>query len=220
MGDIVMPIKLCVSLFCTLLFLTDGCGSKSGAGQQSAASAGKPQAATPHAAATPADAGVADQSQRAGAVDAPAPKPEFDACMLIERSEIAAVQGDKVTGIKSSRRSNGPFAVSQCFYTAAKFVNSVSLEVNQRKPEDSNQNAVLEFWTQQFREAKDRRKSVKPRLVPGVGDEAYWVGSSKMGALYALKKDRYLRVSLGGGDTEEVKLQKSKKLAEYALKRL
>ena len=219
-----MWAKLCAIFLCSLLLPADGRGSKSVGDRRSAETAGKAEQ-TPRITASDAAAGTVDaeltkksQSGTTGVVTDG--KASFDACALIKASEVGAVQNDKITGTKSSSRFNGTFTVSQCFYTAAKFVNSVSLEVNQRKPEDSNQNAVLEFWTQQFREAKDRRKSVKPRLVPGVGDEAYWVGSSKMGALYALKKDRYLRVSLGGGDTEEVKLQKSKKLAEYALKRL
>lgn len=201
-----MVVKLCVPLLCLLFFLADGCGPQSKDAQppSAAVAANQPQAAT-----------------QAAAPPSPAPKAAApDACALISVSEIESVQGDKVTGTKGSRRSGGPFHVSQCFYTAAKYVNSVSLEVTERRPDDSNQNAVLEFWTRQFRESKDTRRSVKPRSVRGVGDEAYWAGGSKTGALYALKKDKYLRVSVGGGDAEEVKLQKSKKLAEYALKRL
>ena len=204
-----MFFKLCVSLLCLLLFLADDCGPKAKADQQTgAAAAKKPEAATQ--AATPA-----------AAPGSPEPKATASgACALILASEIESVQGDKVTGTKGSSRSDGPFQVSQCFYTAAKYVNSVSLEVTERRPDDPNPKAALEFWTQQFRESKDKRRSVKPRLVQGVGDEAYWVGSSKMGVLYTLKRDKYFRVSIGGADAEEVKLQKSKKLAEYVLKRL
>ena len=39
-------------------------------------------------------------------------------------------------------------------------------------------------------------------------------------ALYALKKRAIVRVSVGGPDTEDVKIEKSKKLAHKALKRL
>ena len=202
-----MSFKLCVSLLCLLLLLADDCGPKAKGDQQpGAAAARKPEAATQ--AATPAAAAPEPKAAPPGA------------CALILASEIESVQEDKVTGTKGSSRSDGPFQVSQCFYTAAKYVNSVSLEVTERRPDDPNPKAALEFWTQQFRESKDKRKSVKPRLVQGVGEEAYWVGSSKMGILYTLKKDKYFRVSIGGADAEEVKLQKSKKLAEYALKRL
>lgn len=218
-----MWTKLCVVFLCSLLFPADGCGSNSVDDPRSAATAGKAEQ-TPQLTASNAAAGAVNaeltgsQSGAAGAVADR--KPAFDACTLIKPSEVGVVQDDKITATKSSSRFNGTFAVSQCFYTAANFVNSVSLEVNQGKPDDPQQNSVLRFWTQQFRQAKDSRRSVKPKLIPGVGDEAYWVGSSKMGALYILKRDKYLRVSVGGSDAEEVKLQKSKKLAEYALKRL
>ncbi len=200
-----MWTKLCVVFLFSLLFPGDGFGSKSVDDRPSAGAA---------------DSELTQKFQAVTAGAVADRKPAFDACTLIKSSEVGAVQGDKITETKSSSRFNGTFAVSQCFYTAANFVNSVSLEVNQRAPDDSQQNSLLQFWTQQFRRAKDKRKSVKPKLIPGIGDEAYWVGSSKMGALYILKRDRYFRVSVGGSDAEEVKLQKSKKLAEYALRRL
>jgi hypothetical protein len=210
-----MWAKLCAVFLCSLLLPADGRGSKSVDYRRSAATPDKAEQ-TPRI--TASERTKKSQSGMAGAVTDR--KAALDACALIKASEVGAVQNDKITATKSSSRLNGTFAVSQCFYTAANFVNSVSLEVNQRRPDDSRRDSVLKFWTQQFRQARDNRKSVKPKLIPGIGDEAYWVGSSKMGALYILKRDRYFRVSVGGSDVEEVKLQKSKKLAEYALKRL
>jgi hypothetical protein len=219
-----MWAKLCAVFLCSLLLPADGRGSKSVDERRSAATAGRvelpPLTTASDAAAGAIDADLTKKSQSGVAGAVTNRNPAFDACSLIKAAEVGAVQNDKITGTKSSSRFNGTFAVSQCFYTAANFVNSVSLEVNQGMPDDSQRNSVLQFWTQQFRQAKDNRKSVKPKLIPGIGDEAYWVGSSKMGALYILKRGRYFRVSVGGPDAEEVKLQKSKKLAAYALKRL
>ena len=79
---------------------------------------------------------------------------------------------------------------------------------------------MAEFWKKTFREAKDKRKAEKPKAVPGVGDEAFWVGDSKIGVLYVLKNNSYLRISIGGPDDEAVKTKKSKTLAQNALKRL
>jgi hypothetical protein len=216
-----MSIKLCASMLCFIMFLAEGCGSKSEGNRQTEASSGtsqtSAQTATTNASVAPTNASAAQPSAGGGA---PTTQTSLDACALIKASEIESVLGDKVTATKGGNRTGGPFAVSQCFYTASNFVNSVSLEVNQTRPDDANKNSLLDFWKKQFREARDKRKSEKPQSVAGVGDEAYWVGSSKMGALYALKKNRFVRVSVGGADPSDVKIQKSKKLLEYALKRL
>ena len=221
-----MSFKLCASMLCLFLLFADGCGSKSESNKQPEASRDKSQTTgqspTPTAplAAANTNATNGDAQPAAASADASKTRTAFDACALLKASEIESALGDKVTATKGGSRAGSPFAVSQCFYTTANFVNSVSLEVNQTRPDDANQNSLLDFWKKHFREARDRRKSEKPQAVSGIGDEAYWVGTSKMGALYALKKDKYVRVSVGGADTREVKIQKSKKLLEYALKRL
>ncbi|MBA3573213.1 MAG: hypothetical protein H0W34_14855 [Pyrinomonadaceae bacterium] len=52
-----------------------------------------------------------------------------------------------------------------------------------------------------------------------MGDKAYWVGNEVIGALNVLKGNRYITISVGGGD-QATKLEKSKRLADFALKRL
>ena len=52
------------------------------------------------------------------------------------------------------------------------------------------------------------------------GDEAFWTGNPLVGALYVLKDDSYLRISIGGAEEASVKIQKTKALAQKALKRL
>ncbi len=90
---------------------------------------------------------------------------------------------------------------------------------------------MKEFWNGKFHRAKDKDadkdrgeenegEKIKPEPVRGVGDEAFWTRTGIGGALYALKKDAYVRISVGGADAEPLKIKKAKALAQKALKRL
>jgi len=57
-------------------------------------------------------------------------------------------------------------------------------------------------------------------MIKGVGEQAYWVGSPMVGALYVLKGNTFLRISVGGVREEAARIQKSVALARLALKRL
>lgn len=163
----------------------------------------------------------------------------FDACTLIEKKEIESVQGSEIRETKSSQRADGDFRVSQCFYTAAEFSHSVTLAVFQRNPTGPSDRDPLEFWDRTFgryRESKkgesneekeaeakksreEEEEGVPPRNITGLGDEAFWVPNRFGGILYVLKAGQFLSLSIGGSDKEEVKLDKSKKLAAKALGR-
>jgi hypothetical protein len=169
---------------------------------------------------------------------------KFDVCGLIKNEEIEAIQGAPIKETKSSARSDGAFRVSQCFYTAAEFSKSVSLAVTQRDPESSVKRGPKDFWKETFgrytgeekeREGdKEKRESLRdqarargeeeastpPKKIDGIGDEAYWTGNRFGGALYVLKKDAFIRISVGGPDNEETKINKSKAIAQKALQRL
>jgi hypothetical protein len=138
-----------------------------------------------------------------------------DACALIEKSEVAKVQNQKIGEAKSTTRDDSQFSISQCFYVAAAFERSVSLEVSELDPRNLDPHAVKRFWDERFEVAEATRKK-----VTGVGEKAYWVGNDKVGALYAFERGRIVRVSVGGPDTEDTKIQKSKALVAKALKRL
>ena len=56
--------------------------------------------------------------------------------------------------------------------------------------------------------------------MPGIGEQAYWTGSSITGALYILHGDRQIRISLGGAGDTNAKIDKAEALAEFILKRL
>jgi hypothetical protein len=168
---------------------------------------------------------------------------KFDVCGLIKNEEIEAVQGSPITDTKSSGHSNAGLHSAQCFYTAAEYVKSVSLSVTRSDPDSANKRTGKDFWKETFgryegeekaregdqqkkeslREQKRREgeeKGAPPKKITGVGDEAYWSANRVGGALYVLKKDAFIRISIGGADNEETKIEKTKKLAEKALGRL
>jgi len=147
----------------------------------------------------------------------------FDACKLIESSEIEAVQGETVLDAKSSERKSGGFVIAQCYYTLPSHTKSVSLEVTRPDPEQSVPSGPRDRWKMLFHgdsDQEEENESGKPQPVSGVGDEAFWSGNPMVGALYVLKDDSYLRVSIGGAEDASIKIQKTKALAQKALKRL
>ena len=215
-----MHAKRFVSLLCVPILFLPGCKK----------AATTPASANPHASASP-------QKQQQ------AHQPKFDACGLLTKKEIEAVQGCAVREAKSSERAEGGLRVSQCFYTAAESNRSVSLMLTQTDPDAPTKNKAKDFWESTFgryddeekqresdkekkqslreqREKGEEEKAIPPKKITGVGDEAFWTGNRVGGALYVLKKDAFIRISVGGPDKEESKIDKSKALAQKALGRL
>ena len=170
---------------------------------------------------------------------------KLDACALVLKSEIAAVQGAEVQQAQPTMQKNGHLDISQCYYTAVsadgKKNLSVYLQVIRLNPQSSERGALKEFWEESFRRASKEKRGEEseeerearggeeeeeainpPVRVSGIGDEAYWLGSSRGGALYVLKKKRVLRVTVGADSDGGAKAQmeKSKTLAQKALARL
>ena len=150
---------------------------------------------------------------------------ESDACRLIEKKEVEAIQGSPIKETKSSVRSDGDLRISQCFYTATESNRSVNLALIQRNTDQQTKRTPKDFWKKTFgdQEAASREEkeaSVPPRKIDGIGDEAYWTTNRFGGILYVLKNDAFISISVGGPDNEESKINKSRALAEKALKRL
>lgn len=157
----------------------------------------------------------------------------IDACSLLKNAEIEAVQGSPIRESKSSANTNNGFRVAQCYYAANENSKSVALTATQRDADHSTARTAKNIWDDMFgeearekkegeSEREDGEKGAAPRKIDGVGDEAYWTGARFGGALYVLRreKDTFIRISVGGGDTEESKIEKSKALARKALERL
>ena len=152
------------------------------------------------------------------------------------------MQGEGLKSTKGSDSVSGALSVSQCFYETANFTNSVSLTLT-RKSGDARGESPREFWKKNFgggKEARGKKEHEKkgerdkerggrveeeegglpPTRVSGVGDEAFWVGNDRVGALYVLRGDKFIRVSVGGAGKQDEKIKKTKALAERALKRI
>ena len=174
---------------------------------------------------------------------------KLDACSLLTSDEIRSVQGESLKETKLSGGVEGGLKRSQCFFALPTFNNSISLVVTERG-DGSGARDPKEFWEETFGKAeedeKDREPStssekerekeklrkrnreereeeereVPPQKIAGLGDEAFWTGTRVGGALYALKGNRYIRISVGGAGTQQAKINRSKALAQFALKRM
>jgi len=111
-----------------------------------------------------------------------------DACSLVSKEEVGAVQASPVNETKSSERSDDLFRVSQCFYATAESNKSVNLALVQERTDQENKRSPKDFWKEKFgsysgneqeRDRKAEAKSVEkeqgpaPKKVAGLGDDAY-----------------------------------------------
>src|SRR6266513_4164181 len=170
---------------------------------------------------------------------------KYDACVLLTNQEIEGIEGSPVTETKPSGRSDSGLSFSQCFFTTAEFNKSGSLSVTQSDPAAPAKRSVKQYWAEMFgsyegeqkekeheqeadkekreslrdqkREKGEEGESVPPKKITGVGEEAFWIGSRVGGALYVLKRNAFIRVSVGGPDPEPAKIEKCKALAQKAL---
>jgi hypothetical protein len=161
--------------------------------------------------------------------ETPPPTPR-DVCALITLDEIQTVQESPMKEKKSSARADGGLRMSQCFYTATEFSKSVNLALVQRDPDHPSSRSPRDFWKEKFdpyeneepqkNSSGEQEKGPPPKKIAGVGDEAYWASNRFGGTLYVLKGDAFISVGIGGTDSEETKIEKSKALAQKALRRL
>ena len=158
-----------------------------------------------------------------------------NACQLLTARDVARVQGEAFKSVKLTDTDEDGLQVSQCFYALPSFTNSVSVDVMRGR--------TTAFWSAHFANAteenadEDHDRSVAMKTAPpsreaeeehqkagrkvrGIGDAAVWSGNRMAGALYVLKGDTIVRVSVGGGGSQEQKIERSKKLAARALRKL
>jgi hypothetical protein len=232
-GMRLMFFKLGISLVCFLVLLGNACESKSGAVQNPA----QGETSRTATSASPDPAGIKSEAKsEAGSASSAA---SFNACALIEKSEIASVQGVEVQQMQPTNQKSGDLDISQCYYTAISADGSKNLSVYiqliQRDPKSARRDALKEFWEERFkRESKEKREEERearereeeeeainpPVRVSGIGDEAFWLASSRGGALYVLKKEKVLRVTVGVANDAKAQIEKSRTLAKKALERL
>ena len=144
------------------------------------------------------------------------------ACTLLTKEEIQAVQGETFKDTKPSHKLAAGLSVSQCYFELPTAANSVVLTVTRkaeggREPSQSWQEI---FHSEKRSERKEEGGEKEPQKIEGLGEEAFWTGTRVGGALFVLKGNSYIRVSVGGAGDQAQKIEKSKALAEYVLKRL
>lgn len=161
-----------------------------------------------------------------------------DVCAMLSSADIQAVQGEGVEESKASPQSSEGLAMSECLFRTTTPAKSVSLALavpGKQNPRD--------FWRKHFHAEADASRPVKPakpakskpqnkneqtregegprpRPITGVGDEAFWMGGPISGALYVLRGNSFIRVSVGGVREESARIKKSVALAQLALKRI
>lgn len=153
-----------------------------------------------------------------------------NACGLLRSSDLQRVQGEQLKDAKPSDRVEGGLHVAQCFFSLATSSKSVALTLMMR---DSGPNArdPRDFWNETFHRDKVRRSDEKEseseeekeaavEAIRGIGDEAFWSGNRFGGALYILKDNTLVRLSIGGADNQETRIRKSKALAQTVLRHL
>jgi hypothetical protein len=151
-----------------------------------------------------------------------------DPCRLLTDAEVRAVQGHAPTQKIPSEQPAGSFRFTQCYYRTEELSSSVSVALGIPLT-DNKRSGPRDYWQAQFkREKRDERdereesdkKKQEPRRLAGLGDEAYWVGDPVTGALYVLRGEVFLRVSVGGSPDQSQNIKRARTLASYALKRL
>ncbi len=167
---------------------------------------------------------------------AAAPSRLPNACQLLSAREIAHVQGEAFRSAKLTETEADGLSVSQCFYALPSFTNSVSVDLMHGKTsafwkahfssahaerdadEDHDRDAATKTAPPSREAAEEHQSAV--RKVSGVGDTAVWSGNRMSGALYVLKGDAIVRISVGGKGSEDEKIERSRKLAAMALRKL
>ena len=101
-----------------------------------------------------------------------AAKGRIDACALITKAEIEAVQGEPVKETKSSELPSGSFVMSQCVFLTPTFAKSVSLALATPDPVKRSALTPREFWRKQFHppeqekgEKGEEEKAIAPRTL-------------------------------------------------------
>jgi hypothetical protein len=145
------------------------------------------------------------------------------ACGLLTNAEIERIAGAPVVERRPTMEPAGGLLMSQCFFSSSSS-RSVSLAVAGAAP-GRTKLTPAEYWRQQFhppekRAERENERESDARAIRGVGDEAYWAGNRIAGALYVLRGDTFLRISVGGISDEAQRIETSKALAVVALRRL
>ena len=128
--------------------------------------------------------------------------------------------------VRSHQENTGGLTVSECYFIGTSLPKYVTLRLVERasSPEARDPRTV---WNESFApeklEALKRARGKAKRdaeAVPNLGDEAFWMGETKAGGLFVLRKNAYIRVLIGSSDDRATKIKKCMAIAKKALGRL
>jgi len=162
-----------------------------------------------------------------------------DACALLADADVRAVLGVAVKERRRARHEARGLQLSQC-YLGTGTARSVSIAVAGNTRSGRKTVTPRAFWYDQFHgrdehasgragdprqpapkgEQREARGETEARSISGIGDEAFWSGTHVAGALYVLRGNSFIRVSVDGINDEEERIEKSRQLAVTALARL
>ena len=153
--------------------------------------------------------------------------PSRRACELVTAAEIQSVQAATVKEVKPSNGQRKGLHYLQCVYATTDFAHSVSVTLITA----SSRGTVKTYWTDTFEKSEERREKKasraresgeeeEARRIPGLGNEAFWTGDARAGAIYVFSGDAILRISAGGVAEEHERIRRSRQLATIALRRL
>ncbi|MEP7071653.1 MAG: hypothetical protein ABI839_04650, partial [Verrucomicrobiota bacterium] len=128
---------------------------------------------------------------------------------MITSDEFVGIQGSPLQEGKKSSGVSGSILFDQCYFAAAELAKSVTIAVA-RPVEANGGKSPRDVWMEKFgrfaggesekghdpSEGEEHESS--PRKISGIGDEAFWSGTSVGGAFYVLQGNMFLRISVGG----------------------
>jgi len=152
-----------------------------------------------------------------------------DACALLADAEVRTVLGVTVKERRPGSQQAHGLLLSQC-YLGTGTPRSVSIAVAGNTRSGGETITPRAFWRDRFHhdehdadrkgETREQEGETEARPIRGVGDEAFWSGTRVAGALYVLRGNTFIRISVGGLSDEQERIEKSRQLAVTALPRL
>ena len=225
-----MLTNLCVLLLCLFLLAAGGCGSS---GQQPAqTNAAQPQPSPTAANVCPLVQNSEIEAIQGAKVSSVQPSARPDQRFSVSQCYYTVISADGTKNLSvhlEVTRGSAPGSLKD--FWEERFGGEEREEKGEREKErERERERKGEKEKKKVEKGKEAEKgkereeeeeeSTPPLRVEGVGEEAFWLGSPKAGALYVLKGESMVRVSVGGGDDMNTKIEKSKKLAAAVLKRL
>ena len=164
------------------------------------------------------------------AVTQPSVSKEPDACSLVSDADVRTSLGVTVKERRPGTQQAQGLLLSQC-YLGTGTARSVSIAIAGSTRSGGKIVTPRAIWHDQFHRRDKRDPELQPgdreqegeskaRPITGVGDEAFWSGTRVAGALYVLRGNTFIRLSVGGISDEKERIEKTRQLAVTALTRL